>query len=189
MAGTRAETAYSLSKFLEHIFSNESPFEQIIKGHLVIENQLNQLLSLDLKYPNEIPNLYFKAKVELLVALGVLKKEYKAPYLKLNAIRNRYAHSLDYELSIRDIDDFESTLSSEQKNAYSFIHGEITEEDISKRLEYVINFLWFALALQTSPPHYEEHDYYWRDINIEQELKKAWENYQKAIENGEDIRP
>lgn len=76
----------------------------ILSGHLVIEHLLEEAIKTQLRQPKEIDlsRLNFPNKVELCVSFGILHPRKKAVYLKLNTLRNKFAHRLDYEISFDD---------------------------------------------------------------------------------------
>ena len=76
----------------------------VLLGHLVIENLLVEAIKTKLKYPEEFnpSRLDFPQKVELCVSFGILPSKKKKVYLKLNTLRNNFAHKLDYEISFDD---------------------------------------------------------------------------------------
>ena len=74
----------------------------LLKGHLVLEQVLNELLSFHIKSDKRLNslNLMFAKKLELLIALedGGRFIESEIDQLKeINRIRNKLAHKLDFD--------------------------------------------------------------------------------------------
>ena len=66
----------------------------VVKGHLAIEALLGLAISEALPVPRriEIERLGFALKVDLAVGLGLLPDDLRAPYAKINNVRNSFAH-------------------------------------------------------------------------------------------------
>lgn len=76
----------------------------ILMGHLVVENLLVEAIKTQLDFPEEFDayKIDYPEKVDLCVGLGILPSAKKQVYLKLNNIRNKFAHELNYEFTIDD---------------------------------------------------------------------------------------
>jgi len=88
----------------------------VLKGHLIIEKALNDLIECGLKYPDRalIHSLRYGQKIDLLVSLGLLKAESKPAFNKLNSIRNQIAHEFDKKINEKDVINFFNFLTEEQ---------------------------------------------------------------------------
>jgi hypothetical protein len=75
---------------------------RVIRVHLGIESVVTLALaeSLPIPYSIELTRISFGLKTEILAALGVAV-DLKAPLLKLNAIRNRFAHSREAKIDVQ----------------------------------------------------------------------------------------
>lgn len=82
-------------------------------GHLVVENLLVESIKTQLKVPDEFDpyKLNYPQKVELCIALEIMPSYEKSVYLKLNGIRNKYAHQLNYELSFDEAFEYAKEMS------------------------------------------------------------------------------
>lgn len=91
-------------KIQEHISVEKSPDILILKSHLICEYYLNQILIVkELTTLRELDSLNFYKKANMVVdkkdSIKLLKK-----ILKLNKLRNKIGHELEYKLSESDID-------------------------------------------------------------------------------------
>jgi len=103
----------------------------IISTHLYIENGLDEMLDKIFKYDNEITKLPFKHK--LIVASGVgLDHEEIEMFKKINSLRNKFAHKLNYKINWNDI----STLSK---------HSTYTKRDWDKDKTRVLSYILSAV--------------------------------------------
>jgi hypothetical protein len=78
-----------------------------IKGHLAIEALLDLAVSeaLPVAHAVEVREMKFPLKVDLCVALGVLQSEFRGPLMKMNTIRNGFAHGSKEEVTKNDARD------------------------------------------------------------------------------------
>lgn len=89
----------SLNKFADHMPSCEQKDLSILKGHLLIEEQLNRLIEARLRNPVELSKakLTFYQKLYLAKSFDLNDRESDWVWIaieKLNKIRNSLAHSL-----------------------------------------------------------------------------------------------
>jgi predicted nucleotidyltransferase len=117
--------------FFEYFVDEErkKPLRTILMGHLVIENLLVEAIETQLDFPKEFDpyKIDYPEKVDLCVGLGILPSAKKQVYLKVNNIRNKFAHELNYEFTFDDALQY----VDEMKNAgFVFLDKEI--EDLSK---------------------------------------------------------
>jgi len=79
------------------------PFSLVIRGHILLEHALIELLRDALPYSEELKSrLSFQHRVELNIATGLLTPDY-GPFLEyVGDLRNRYAHNLRFELTAAD---------------------------------------------------------------------------------------
>jgi hypothetical protein len=92
--------------FFEYFIDGEDKrfLGTILMGHLVVENLLVEAIKTRLDFPEEFDpyKIDYPEKVDLCVGLGILPSAKKQVYLKLNNIRNKFAHELNYELTFDD---------------------------------------------------------------------------------------
>ena len=96
------DTKQILATLEKHLGKAENVEIILLKGHMVIEQILNELLSLYIKEENDLEklNLTFSKKLELLKALEKSKgfSNRELNHLnELNRIRNKLAHKLDFD--------------------------------------------------------------------------------------------
>lgn len=79
----------------QKIIGNPDPVVISIRGQIAIESALTEVISHGLPEPHhlEVTRLTYPLKVDLAVALRGLRSESRPLFLKLNSIRNKFAHS------------------------------------------------------------------------------------------------
>jgi hypothetical protein len=121
----------------------------VVMGHLVIESLLVESIKTQLKFPDEFDpySLSFPKKVELCVAQDILSPSQKAVYLKLNTIRNKFAHQLNYdftfdeafnyakEMAIAGFDFSDTTIHTNKESAREMYGIQLTLFEIMAHLE------------------------------------------------------
>jgi hypothetical protein len=93
------------------------PLVMVIRGHLFIDSVLNSAISEGLFEPHEIEieRFSFPLKLDLAIALGVLRKESRPIFLKLNRLRNEYAHKPDAIINEATAQEIVSSLTKYQR--------------------------------------------------------------------------
>jgi hypothetical protein len=73
----------------------------VVRGHLSLEAVLNHILdrALPRGLGEELDSLRFPQRVDLALALGKLDIESRPVWMKINAIRNRFAHDFDAKIT------------------------------------------------------------------------------------------
>jgi hypothetical protein len=99
-----ASTHMSDDEF-DEVRSSDDPFDLAIRSHQALDELLNLVISESLVDPHalEIENLGFALKVDLAAALGVIGD--RPVFVRLNRIRNRFAHDRHAAFSQSDADD------------------------------------------------------------------------------------
>jgi len=90
----------SLTRFKKHLPRSKDLTLVVLKGHLLLEAELNELIDVQLKDPNALKDarLNFYQKLCLVRAvspLGTLEGEIWEAARLLNTLRNKLAHNLD----------------------------------------------------------------------------------------------
>jgi hypothetical protein len=150
-------------EFIRHTSTNDMT-GLILKGHLFIENELDNLIDNTLIKPLKISQATFSNKIELSYSLGIIDQEWLGAFRKLNSIRNKYAHDINYNFSEKDFEDLLSTLSKEDKEEYfkdieaeEFINDVLkalnqkdknNSFDINHRTRVLLANFWIYLKLQ-----------------------------------------
>ena len=91
----------------------------VLKAHLYIEAELEELLRLGTKNYKALDLKYFKEKLNLCYGIGLIDKDLYTVLKKFNTIRNKYGHSMDFEITETDFKEMYDLMNSEQKGEYS----------------------------------------------------------------------
>lgn len=111
--------------------TSEDDVGLILKGHLHIEHQLIELISLTLPFPNRcnLARLSYSAKVELALACG-LKEDMRAPLKQIGSLRNDFAHVLGRNIEKKIILDLYNGLSERLKDGLKESHRSIRRGEL-----------------------------------------------------------
>ncbi|MEC0174355.1 hypothetical protein P4H83_05680 [Paenibacillus favisporus] len=126
--------------------SSESNLQTILRAHLYIEFELEKLLLKTLTHPDILRGkLRFIDKVRFVFALGLLPKEEMDAIVKINNLRNAFAHKLEYDFSEDHLDKLIDSFSAKQHTEYvSYLGGE-SVTDIGGRLKMALFTIWISL--------------------------------------------
>jgi hypothetical protein len=88
-------------EYIHDHLADKSSFGLILKCHTVVEWLLIKLIETQLKMPDkfDVHRLSFPQKVDMCIAFGLVEKRQKKIFLRLNEMRNKFAHTLDYEIT------------------------------------------------------------------------------------------
>jgi len=88
----------------DYLIEEDEPTILILKGHVLIEILLVELIKTQFKKPEKFDffRLSFPNKVRMLVAFDILEDDLLEPYLIFNKLRNQSAHDLNYKASFLD---------------------------------------------------------------------------------------
>ena len=89
----------------------------VIRCHLLLESYLIKIIESILPNPSEleIDKLSFIQKVGLALAINGISHEMKGLLIKLNSIRNKFAHDHLKTITDKEIIELENTMSIEQR--------------------------------------------------------------------------
>jgi hypothetical protein len=75
-------------------------FEVVLRGHLWVESELVRSLTQALPFPEvaNLDRLSFPHKVALVAAHGLMREDEQPGFLRLNALRNQLAHTLEADV-------------------------------------------------------------------------------------------
>lgn len=135
-----ADLIKKINKFL----SDEKPADiLIIKAHLLCEYYINQLLIFREKCSHqELESLTFSQKINKTFSLNDKNEKISFDYInKLNKLRNKVGHELEYSLSESDID----ALGYVQGKEY--IVNKYDHETDVERLRSILNTIVINIAL------------------------------------------
>jgi hypothetical protein len=104
---TMKYTRDTAERLFEHLPKSDDLTLIILKGHLLVEELMNEILQVTLTEPAELwkAKLSFDQRLCLLNALGLLKMknlDYRNAIKRLNTLRNEVAHNLG-ENRLRDL--------------------------------------------------------------------------------------
>lgn len=124
----------------------ENYFQIILRTHLYIEFEMTETLKSKLLHPEELGDkLAFNVALKILLAIGAIPLELKAPINFLNRIRNKYAHELDFQFDEETFRKFlDSFVEGFDKNVDSFRDGS-KDYSLLESLKRVLFSLWVAL--------------------------------------------
>ena len=79
-------------------------WEQVIQTHLHLDHVVTQMLVEGLQRPEtiKVKRQGFAQKLDLLDALGLIDQPFLPPLRFINDLRNKVAHDLDYEITLKD---------------------------------------------------------------------------------------
>lgn len=145
----KAKLSPSFSLYLERLKKHQ-PLELVLRGHLVIEALLVELIQLQVA--NDRPWKWdFPSKVRWCVDKSLIPAERESCYLHFNDIRNDFAHILGHELTFDDLHDL---LVDMAQAGYDFSDDTIySDRELSEKwygmegaLQEIINEFYFELA-------------------------------------------
>jgi len=120
----------------------------LLKGHLVIEQLLTEMLELELKEPQRLKSIkpMFYKKLEMYLAISgnsVLSKGLEKTLKELNSLRNKLAHNLKHP-------DFESQLTTwvqhaAKKRIEDTSDPEIIKTQLIESISYISAFMSGAI--------------------------------------------
>lgn len=147
------ETTRILAEFSKYLLeTNTDDFLVIVlRGHLYVEHELTELIKLFLENKEYFKINNFKAKLDLARALGAIEIDWYPSLVKLNNLRNKYAHNLFYTLTENDYNEFISSLSKDVSGFYFKIYEGLRNafgETIQTRMRVLIGSLWFYMRIQ-----------------------------------------
>lgn len=144
-----AELNQEMSDFAKDT-AGESDLMVVLRGHIYIEHELEKMLELGLEEPtvifknNNDTRIGFETKLKWAVAIGLLSKDVKPAYSKLNDLRNKYAHRLDAEITEDDFkgikggfNKYLNDLYRYSENAYKF-----AENTSTWQIRKLITIMW-----------------------------------------------
>lgn len=95
--------SFDLEKMKSHL-DGDDELIVIVRGHLYLEHVLIAFLTEALRYPEAVKfrRIPYPLKVDLCAALGVVPKDIVPVLIKVNELRNKVAHNLNYEFTEQD---------------------------------------------------------------------------------------
>ena len=88
----------------------EDELGAVIRAHIMIEAQMNEIVEGLVFDPRNLPNLRFEQRVPLLIALGAAE-DLLGPLSELGRIRNAFGHRIDTKLTEAMVDKWFNSFS------------------------------------------------------------------------------
>ncbi|MFA5921698.1 MAG: hypothetical protein WC856_10470 [Methylococcaceae bacterium] len=131
---------------MERLVFDQDEMSPILKGHIFIEKVLETLIANNLTNPDAFfrSRRTFELKLDLAYAMALFDEKHYSAFKAINRIRNSYAHTHDYKVSIKDLSSLKFDWVDIQKKAYevSCTKGAGEAARIS-----IIFLSWKAIAL------------------------------------------
>lgn len=119
----------------------------IIRGHLYIEHELDNLLSKYINEPRKLNHKYYKQKLDTVNALGIINQELFECLKFLNDLRNKFVHDLKFNFSDDEYNKLHSKLSRDKQ---IIVDKSLDEEsDLPEKVRIVLSMLWGDLKITT----------------------------------------
>ncbi|ANF97857.1 hypothetical protein [Paenibacillus bovis] len=124
----------------------ENYFQIILRSHLYIEFEMAEILNSKLTHPQELGDkLAFNVALKILLAIGAIPLDLKAPINFLNRIRNKYAHELDFQFDEETFEKFVDTFAIGFDRSVDIYRNGLNDYSLLKSLKQVLFSLWVAL--------------------------------------------
>lgn len=146
---TRIEFAVTLSHFMKYIQEENSILSIVLKGQLLIENEIESLIKS--VYQNasvlNLDRMFFPNKVDLLIAIGALSKDEGITYKLFNKLRRNYAHDIEYSMSKENLDEIISSFTTRHQTLDELFSNFINSEDKNDLVENTKRLIFILLIL------------------------------------------
>src|ERR1039458_5146983 len=109
--------------FLSHV-NSEDELTMVVRSHQDLDELLAKTISEALIESHflDVERIPFSLKVELGVALGNVEEDMRSPLLKLNGIRNEFAHDSKTTLTEKHVRDFYNVFVFDNPKMREFLH-------------------------------------------------------------------
>lgn len=138
-------------KAMQLLVFDTKELTSILKGHLFIERILDALIDRNLKHPEHLrrnQRLTFDLKIDLAQAMGVLPERFLSPIKALNSIRNKYAHSENYQVSLEELNRLKLKWHPKQEQAFKVASAKGIED---AALIATLFLTWACMRLLDQP--------------------------------------
>jgi hypothetical protein len=128
---------------------NASAFEMVLRGHLWVEGELLRSLDAALPFPDrvDLSRVPFGSKVGLVAAHGLMHDDEQAGYRRLNALRNRMAHTLGEAVTEQDESDLINALGQRHRQQVDAVCEQGLTRVFPHRLHYSLIALCVSLQV------------------------------------------
>jgi hypothetical protein len=112
------------------IMEPESPVEVLLRGHLLIEHFLNELINERFRYPEkaDLDRFTFAEKLRICEAQGSVDPGQRSEIGRINQLRNRLAHEISMDVSEKVEEEILAAISEPTRLGYDML-VKFTEDD------------------------------------------------------------
>jgi len=159
----------------KHCAKIKDPLTLTIKGHLFIENCINEILEQSIPNPKKLlKNSSFNNKIVLYDALNLCPdKNFTKKLIAINKLRNHYAHNLEKKLSKKKMLEIAKALNIKSKT--------LTLKEISATLENIIGYLHALKNMGELFPFVFSCQSNYSRFNKDKVFKYCWQIIKKSI--------
>lgn len=132
---------FILGSYIDRIYAIKDPLAQVITIHLFSEYWLDRVLISICTNPNSLPQqISYKQKLDIVHSLVELPEGLYKNLTKLNQLRNKCAHNLDFDFSKADYNYDLSIMSEEHPN----FKNDLFKCELNERLKWIglSTFMW-----------------------------------------------
>lgn len=124
--------------YLASTLADPNRLVTLVKAHLWIERALNGVIESSFDHPEalNVERMQFASKVNLVEALGIVQPEKAAVVRRINTLRNKAAHRLDWQL---DDDDADQLIVALLLDSHS-VDGTLNER-LTRALTFFIGYM------------------------------------------------
>lgn len=148
----------SSREFFLGLNNKDELFTVIIKGHLLIENSLENLLKKFVENYKVLNYKYFSEKLNLCYALELITESTYRALNKVNKIRNKYGHDINFKFEQKHLDDMISSLSKNDKLEYEENCNYFKYNDLYKKVNYFMHFIFTNVKISEETIHFTKRD-------------------------------
>lgn len=100
-------------RLLQVLWQDDEPLLVVVRGHQFLDELLNVAISQALAVPHavEVGRVSFPLKIDFAVALRIIPEDCRSAYMKINNIRNRFAHNSGAKFTRRHAQEAYNTLA------------------------------------------------------------------------------
>lgn len=148
----------SSREFFLGLNNKDELFTVIIKGHLLIENSLENLLKKFVENYKVLNYKYFSEKLNLCYALELIPESTYRALNQVNKIRNKYGHDINFKFEEKHLDDMISSLSKNDKLEYEENCNYFKYKDLYKKVNYFMHFIFTSVKISEETIHFTKRD-------------------------------
>lgn len=122
----------------------------VLKAHLYIEKALEELLEHGIKNFEVLGLKYFREKLNLCYAVGLIDKDLYVALKKFNTIRNNYGHRVEFEINEGDFKEIYDLLNDTQQFEYKEdikLELLVEEESFNLRIRVLLASLYSEVVI------------------------------------------